>query len=396
MTANLGKLLILQGGGPTPVVNASLFGAIDEANRNAKFGRILGARFGVEGLLKSDFVELSSISTSEIERLRTTPGASLGTTRYQPNEEELSRIRDILRKNDIRSLLVIGGNGSLRGAEAIADAVKDAGICVIGIPKTVDNDICCTDRCPGYGSAARYVAQSVRDLGMDVRSLPQPVSIFETMGRSIGWLAAASCLAKIDDAHAPHLIYLPERLFDTDRFISDIDNVVRQRGWAVAVVSEGIRDARGPVYETAEASQRDALNRALPGGVGAYLASMVTQSLNIRCRSETPGLCGRSSALHVSPADRADAEIVGRHGVRAAIERHTAQMVALLPMGEQDNAPRCELVPLSQVRGERPFPTEWMSTDNTSVAPAFIQYARRIVGPLVDYPVPLKDQRYLK
>ena len=200
MSATLGKLLVLQGGGPTPVVKASLFGVIDEAVKSAKFSHVLGARFGVAGLLKSDFVELSSISSSEIERLRTTPGASLGTTRYKPGEDELGRIRDILRKNDIQSVLLIGGNGSLRGADAIAEAVKAAGVSVIGIPKTIDNDICCTDRCPGFGSAARYVAQSVRDLGMDVRSLPQPVSIFETMGRSIGWLAAASFLAKMDEA----------------------------------------------------------------------------------------------------------------------------------------------------------------------------------------------------
>jgi 6-phosphofructokinase 1 len=310
-----------------------------------------------------------------------------------PDDEELHRTRDILSNNDIHSVLLIGGNGSLRGALAIADVVKNAGICVIGIPKTVDNDICCTDRCPGFGSAARYVAQSVRDLGMDVRSLPQPVSIYETMGRSIGWLAAASSLAKIDEAHAPHLIYLPERIFDVDRFIGDIDRVVRQRGWAVAVVSEGIRDARGPIYEAAEASQRDALDRPLPGGVAAHLASVVTKRLNLRCRWEMPGLCGRSSALHVSAVDRADAEAVGRFAVRGAIERQTAQMVALLPLAEHDEPARCELVPLSQVRGERTFPTEWMCDDNTSIAPAFVQYARRLVGALVDYAVPLEEQR---
>jgi 6-phosphofructokinase len=393
MTTKFGKLLVLQGGGPTPVVNASLFGVIDEAGKSAKFSQVLGARFGVEGLLKSDFVDLSSVSRAEIERLRTTPGASLGTTRYKPTDADLGRIRDILASNEIRNVLLIGGNGSLRGADAIAGALKDAGVCVIGIPKTVDNDICCTDRSPGFGSAARYVAQSVRDLGMDVRSLPQPVSIFETMGRGTGWLAAASILAKIDDAHAPHLVYLPERLFDVDRFIGDIDNVVRRLGWAVAVVSEGIRDARGPIYEVAEASQRDALDRPLPGGVAAHLASLVTKRLNIRCRWEAPGLCGRSSALHVSTVDRADAECVGRHAVRAAIERQTAQMVALLPLAGQDEPARCELVLLSRVRGDRAFPTEWMCDDNTSVSPAFVQYARRLVGPLVDYAVPLKEQR---
>ncbi len=375
MSAALGNLVVLQGGGPTPVVNASLFGVIDEAGKSRRFGRVLGARFGVEGLLKSDFVDLSAVSSVEIERLRTSPGASLGTTRYKPNENELGRIRDVLRNHDIRSLLLIGGNGSLRGAEAIAEAVKDGGVSVIGIPKTIDNDICCTDRCPGFASAARYVAQSVRDLGMDVRSLPQPVSIFETMGRSMGWLAASSILGKIDDRHAPHLICLPEIVFDADRFLGEIDRVVRQQGWAVAVVSEGIRDANGPVYETAEASQRDSLNRALPGGVAAHLAAVVTRRLKIRCRWETPGICGRNSMLHVSTVDRADAELVGRQAVRAAIERQTGQMVSLLPLAGADDISRCELVPLSRVRGDRPFPKEWMTPDNTAVAPAFVEYA---------------------
>jgi ATP-dependent phosphofructokinase / diphosphate-dependent phosphofructokinase len=393
MIVTLGTLLVLQGGGPTPVVNASLFGVIDEASKSGIFTRILGARFGVEGLLKSDFVKLSTISSADLQRIRTTPGASLGTTRYKPREDELTRIRQILCRENIRSVLVIGGNGSLQGAHAIAEAVKDADISVIGIPKTIDNDICCTDRCPGFGSAARYVAQSVRDLGMDVRTLPQPVSIFETMGRSIGWLAAATALARIDESHAPHLIYLPERVFDFDRFVADVDNVVRNRGWAVAVVSEGIRDARGAIYETAESSQRDALDRPLPGGVAAYLASIVTKRLKIRCRWETPGLCARSSALHVSSVDRADAEAVGRFAVRAAIQRQTGQMVSLLPITEHDQAARCELVSLAHVKGDRPFPTEWIGEDNISVAPAFVEYARRIVGPLVDYAIPLKDQR---
>ena len=150
---------------------------------------------------------------------------------------------------------------------------------VIGIPKTIDNDIAQTDRCPGYGSAARYVAQSVRDLGMDVRTLPQPVSIFETMGRSVGWLAGASVLGRMDPAHAPHLVYMPEKAFDLDHFLDDIDDVVTRNGWAVAVVTEGIRTASGKaVFETDYESQRNALGCAVAGGVAAHLAAHVTRA----------------------------------------------------------------------------------------------------------------------
>jgi 6-phosphofructokinase len=391
----LGNLLVLQGGGPTPVLNASLYGVIDEARCAGPFGRVFGARFGIEGLLKDDLIELSNVPPQQIERLRVTPGASLGTTRSKASPEDIERIIALLRKREIRSLLLIGGNGSLRGAAAIDEAAQrvKADICVVGIPKTIDNDIAGTDRCPGFGSAARYVAQSVRDLGMDVRALPQPVSIFETMGRSVGWLAGASVLAKIDEQHAPHLVYLPEKPFNIDRFIGDIDRTVRRLGWAVAVVSEGIRNERAePIFEVANTSQRDAMNRALPGGVAAYLSDVATEKLKIRCRSEKPGLFGRSSALHLSKQDFRDAENVGRAGVRAAIERRSGCMVSLRPLSESHESPT-QLVPLAECADERLVPAHWLTNTDLAVSEDFINYVRPLVGELVDYAVPLKDRR---
>jgi 6-phosphofructokinase 1 len=323
--AQRGNLLVIQGGGPTAVINTTLFGVIDEAM--PRFDRVLGARFGIEGLVRGDLLDLSAVPRREIERLKDSPGASLGSTRHKADASELDRIVGTLRLHDVRALIVIGGNGSLRGAEAIADAVRREryDCCVVGAPKTIDNDIVGTDRCPGFASAARYIAQAVRDLGMDVRTLPQPVSLFETMGRSVGWLAGASVLAKIDADHAPHLVCLPERPFDVARFLGDIDRVVRKHGWAVAVVTEGLKAADGqPIYENVAASQRDALNRALPGGVASHLANVVTRELKIRCRWEKARLCARASMLHVSEQDRRDAEIVGRAAVRAAIEQRHA------------------------------------------------------------------------
>ena len=391
MSAGRGNLLVIQGGGPTPVINTTLFGVVDEAS--ARFDRVLGARFGVEGLIRSDLVDLSAVPRAEIERLKDSPGASLGSTRHKASSDDLDRILGTLRLHDVRALIVIGGNGSLRGAEVIADAVtRDSyDCCVVGVPKTIDNDIPATDRCPGFGSAARAVAQGVRDLGMDVRTLPQPVSLYEAMGRSVGWLAGASVLAKLDENHAPHLVYLPERPFDVPTFIGDVDRVVRKHGWAVAVVTEGLKNADGrPVYEDASASQRDALNRALPGGVASYLADRVTRELKIRCRSEKPGLCARASMLHVSEQDRRDAYIVGRAGVRAALEHRHSHMVALRPLGEGETT---EIIPLSRAAGgERVVPREWLADSGLAVAPPFLDYVRPLVGPLVDYAVPLKDR----
>jgi len=391
LSAGRGNLLVIQGGGPTPVLNTTLFGVVDEAL--PRFDRVLGARFGVEGLIRGDLVDLSAVPRDEIERLKHSPGASLGSTRHKASPADLDRILGTLRLHEVRALLVIGGNGSLRGAEAIADAVTREGYdcCVVGVPKTIDNDIPATDRCPGFGSAARAVAQGVRDLGMDVRTLPQPVSLYETMGRSAGWLAGASVLAKLDDRHAPHLVYLPERPFDVGKFIGDIDRVVRKHGWAVAVVTEGLKTADGRlVYENDAASQRDALDRALPGGVASHLADVVTAVLKIRCRWEKPGLCARASMLHASEQDRRDAEIVGRAGVRAALERRHGHMVALRAC---DDPEATEIIPLSRAAGgERVVPREWMNDSDTAVAAPFVEYVRPLVGPLVEYAVPLKDR----
>jgi 6-phosphofructokinase 1 len=391
MSNGRGNLLVIQGGGPTPVLNTTLFGVVDEAL--SRFDRVLGGRFGVDGVIRGDLIDLSAVPRHEIERLKHSPGASLGSTRHKASPADLDRILGTLRLHDVRALVVIGGNGSLRGAEVIANAVTRDGYecCVVGVPKTIDNDIPATDRCPGFGSAARAVAQGVRDLGMDVRTLPQPVSLYETMGRGVGWLAGASVLGKIDENHAPHLIYLPERPFDVSKFVGDIDRVVRRHGWAVAVVTEGLKSADGRlVYEDASASQRDALNRAIPGGVASHLADVVTRELKIRCRWEKPGLCARASMLHVSEQDRGDAEIVGRAGVRAALERRHGHMVALRPLGDTQTT---EIIPLSRAGGgERGVPTAWINDSDTAVAAPFLDFVRPLVGPLVDYAVPLKDR----
>jgi 6-phosphofructokinase 1 len=385
------NLLVLQGGGPTPVVNASLFGVVDEARRSKEFGRALGARVGFEGAIRGDVFDFASVSDIDLQRLKLSPGAALKSTRHKLSGPDIASILTQLTRLDVGALLVIGGNGTLRGADLIshAAAAADGKLRVIGVPKTIDNDIPGTDRCPGFASAARHAAQAVRDLGMDVRTLPQPVSIFETMGRTAGWIAGATILGKLDADHAPHLIYLPETPFDTEKFLADVDRVVRRFGWCVAVVNEGIRTVTGaPVYEVADATQRDALGRAMPGGVAVHLADVVTRNLKIRCRWEKPGLTGRASMLHVAPQDLIDAETVGRAGVRAAIEGHRGVMVALTPLG---SAQPTKLVRLAaHAGGERVVPRDWLDAQSdTAVAQPFVGYVKPLVGELTAYPPPL-------
>jgi 6-phosphofructokinase 1 len=392
------NLLVLQGGGPTPVLNTSLYAVLDESRRSGAISKILAARHGIEGLVRSDLIDLTHLPDSDLQRLKRTPGATLGTTRYKPTDNELEQVITTLKKHEIRHLILIGGNGSLIGAHVINHAAQrqNYDLRVIGCPKTIDNDIPHTDRCPGFGSAANYLAQSVRDLGLDVRALPQPVSIYETMGRSVGWLAAAAALARdpADDASAPHLIYLPELPFDPDRFLASVDRVVTRHKHCIVVVAEGLRKPDGsPLYQSTAATQTDALGRALPGGVATHLADHVTTHLKIRCRSEKPGLCGRASIHHLSPQDALDADHVGRAAVQACLADQTGQWPSLLPLSTQHSAPSTTLLPLPTTSSERPLPPDFLSPQaDLPVTDAFLRYARACAGPLIDYPKPLKDQ----
>jgi 6-phosphofructokinase len=379
------NLLIAQGGGPTAVINCSLYGAIRQAMGSPRIDGVLGARCGITGVLRESFVDIRTLSRDMIESLRRTPGAALGSCRHKVTEEDYPRILEVFRRYEIRYFFYIGGNDSMDTACKVDRLARNEGyeLFVIGIPKTMDNDLPLTDRCPGYGSAARYVAQSVRDLGSDVRSLPTPVSIFETMGRDAGWVAAASALAKAEPDDAPHLIYLPERPFDPERFLGDVDSVVRRLGWAVVVVSEGIRLTDGqPVYAFDEDSQRDTFGHVLAGDVAPYLAALVSRTLKLRCRSEKPGLLGRSSILHVSPVDQQDALQVGRDAVDAALGGHSGEMVTLLPCANAAEPSVTGLAALAQVaNGERRVPDDWIAESGTFVTKAFCDYARPLIGP---------------
>jgi 6-phosphofructokinase 1 len=270
------------------------------------------------------------------------------------------------------------------GAHLIQNAARDAGYAlnVVGVPKTVDNDLPGTDRSPGYASAARYVAASVRELGMDVGTLPTPVSILETMGRDVGWLAASAACARTGSDTAPNLIYLPERPFCKQRFLSELDDVLARLGWAVVVVSEGLQDQDGePVFLTTTDAQADQVGRMLPGGVASYLADLAARELEVRCRSEKPGLCARSSFLLTSPVDRKDAEHVGRRAVEAATDGNCGTMVALLPRKDADEPPNSCLLPLKDVAGgKRRMPDRFVNEEESFVTDQFLRYIEPLMG----------------
>lgn len=391
------NLLVVQSGGPTQMLNATLAAMVNEAVASGGFERIWGARSGLKGLLNGEAIDLGGMPPAEVGRMRTSPGAALGSSRAKLSDEELERLTKCLRANDVHDVLIAGGNGGMRSAEIVSRHCRERGgeVRVLGVPKTVDNDIAVTDRCPGYASAARYVAQSTQDLGMDIRALPQPVSILETMGRSVGWLAGAAAAGKRDEKDAPHLVYVPERAFAMERFLGDLERIVARQGWAIVVVAEGIRDAKGQfVYQVADVAQADPLGRPITGGVAQYLAEAVARNLKMRCRSEKPGLLGRASMLHAAAQDWKDAETVGRAAVRGLLRGETDKMVSLRPLNDADEC-GYEYVPLESVAEiEKPIPAEWTRDAAIPVSDRFYEYLRPLVGELLPYCEPLRAERF--
>lgn len=384
MTARTNNLLVVHGGGPTAVLNCSLVGVIREARNTPAIDRIYGARYGVEGLINEDLIDLGVINEETLTRLERSPGSAIGSSRLKIVEDDYKAILRTLERHSVQHLLFNGGNGTMYGATLVIRAAQEAGydVNVIGIPKTVDNDLRGTDRSPGYGSAARYVATSVRELGMDVGTLPTPVSILETMGRDVGWLAAASAVAGTARDSAPHHIYLPEIAFSEEKFLNDLDDTLSRLGWAVMVVSEGLRDADGnPVYVTDAGANADKVGRMLPGGVASHLADLAARRLGVRCRSEKPGLCARCSGALVSPSDRADAEYVGREGVRLAAGGRSGLMVGLLPRRSAAENPRSITRGLEKAAGDaKSIPDHFLSDRANPVTEAFMDYLSPVIG----------------
>ena len=265
------NLLFLHGGGPTAVLNASLYGAVDEAKKHPSVGKILAARGGSGGLLRRSLIDLRAVPDSQLRLLPFTPGSAIGSSRDHLEEPEYREIARLLREEKIDCLLPGGGNGTMDTAGKIWRACREMGfdIQVVGIPKTMDNDIAVTDHAPGYGSAARFIAGSARELAADIRSLPIHVVILETSGRNAGWVAAASALADQGDGLGPDLILLPERPFSKERFLQAVEGKLKEKSGLLVVASEGLRDEKGePVAEPAFTAGRDVYF----GDVGGALA----------------------------------------------------------------------------------------------------------------------------
>ena len=375
-----------QSGGPTAVVNATVAGLIAEALNHDCVEEIYGSLNGVVGLLQEDLIDLAAESQQQIRALKHTPGAALGTCRYKLKKTaDLDRVLEVFKAHNIRYFFYIGGNDSQDTAAKISAHAQAQGyeLRVIGVPKTVDNDLPSTDHCPGYGSTAKYIATTVRELAADTEAMGQGdlVSIIEVMGRSSGWIAASAALAKRrDQPHdPPHLIYLPEIPFSQEKCLEDIRRVLKREKFCQIVVSEGLTDSDGN-YVSADPAT-DAFGHAQLGGAGEFIKALVEANLpGVKARLSAPGLMQRSAAHVASKVDADEAYLVGQAAVKAAVNGESDKLVTLL-RGDSD-VYSCEtgLAPLADVANNvKKLQRDWINEDGVSMNFQFVRYAQPLI-----------------
>jgi ATP-dependent phosphofructokinase / diphosphate-dependent phosphofructokinase len=377
--------LIGQSGGPTAVINASLVGAALAAMEADAVDGVYGARFGIQGVLNDDLIDLRLLPGDVWDALRGTPSAALGSCRYKLREDDATRAVHMLRARGIRYFLYIGGNDSADTALRLAEAARamDYDLRVICVPKTIDNDLPETDHCPGYGSAARFLALATRDSALCTIAMPDhyPVKIIEAMGRDAGWLAAATALCKEREADPPHLIYFPERPLSDERFLADVAAAHTAFGYAVVVVAETVRNERGQALGAIGSQGADAFGHPLLGGAAQYLTGLVRDRLGLRARFDKPGDLQRMSSVCVSATDRAEAELAGRAAVAAALRGESAKMVTLVRLPGPRYTCETGLADLTKIaNAHRPFPAEFLSAHGTGVTQAYRDYALPLLG----------------
>ena len=394
MSGLRGKVVIAQGGGPTAVINQSLVGAVLESRRFPEVTRVWGARHGVRGIVHEAFLDLSEATTHNLERVAQPPSSALGSTRDKPDAAYCQNILNVFKKHDVRYFFYIGGNDSSDTVRIVGEYAAKEGyeLRAVHIPKTVDNDLPVTDHCPGYPSAASFVASAFGGANADNMAL-QGVYIAIIMGRHAGWLTAASALARQHDDDGPHLIYLPERPFSIDRYLADVERVYKQQGRCIVAISEGVwanRDGKGKEIPLAADLMRKAGhepevdahgNIQLSGGALAdELAAMVQSSLGIkRVRSDTFGYLQRSFAGIVSDVDAREAREVGEKAVHYACGQGLSGSVVIQRVG--DYAVRYELADVRKIAAQtRHMPDAFINAEGNDVTDAFCDYLRPLLG----------------
>lgn len=386
-----GNLLVAQSGGPTAVINASVAGVIQEAGKHTQIGEIYAGANGILGILNEDLFDLNEEMAKSIEALKHTPAAALGTCRYKIHFNEnpesaardMERLFEVFEAHAIRFFFYIGGNDSQDTSRKVHEETIRRGyeMRVIGIPKTIDNDLPHTDHAPGFGSAIKYAATTVMEVGADLASMATDggaCCIIEVMGRSAGWIAAGTILAKRKENDAPHIILLPEIPFDETAFLDRVKQTIARLGHCIVVVGEGLKNDRGEAI-AADQNRLDAFGHPLLSGVADRLAEMVQRRIHLKTRTVKLGYAQRAAAHYASAVDVEEAVACGRSAVRAAIDNKSGCMVKIVRMQNDPYKWATGLQPLADIANfEHLIPRDWIEDGLPNQK--FIEYAKPLIS----------------
>ena len=383
-----GACVIGQSGGPTSVINASAYGVIRTALDNPNITNVYGAEHGIKGVLNDRLFDMGKEDTKELELLKYTPSSALGSCRYKMKDPDVDdadykRILEVFKKHDVRYFFYNGGNDSMDTCNKISKYMQKVGYeCrVMGVPKTIDNDLFGTDHCPGYASAAKYIATSCMEVYQDARVYDTgTICIIEIMGRHAGWLTAAAALATEYGA-GPDLIYLPETDFDMEQFLADVERVYKERGNCMVAVSEGIHYADGSFVSEAKTSATDGFGHAQLGGLAALLANIVKEKIGIKVRGIELSLLQRCGAHLASETDIQESVMAGKAAVENAVAGITDKMVAFeREIVDGHYVCKTKLIDLSDVANtEKKVPLSWINDAHNGVKHEFIDYALPLI-----------------
>ncbi|HYE32801.1 MAG TPA: 6-phosphofructokinase [Methylomirabilota bacterium] len=392
MAELVGNLLVAQSGGPTSVINASVAGVIQEAGKHGEIEEIYGGANGILGILNEELIDLNEEKARAIEGLKYTPGPALGTCRYKidfkkkPEQaaKDMDRLFEVFQAHNIRYFFYAGGNDSQDSSNQIhAEAVKrNYEMRVIGVPKTIDNDLPHTDHCPGYGSVIKYCATTVMEIALDVGGMATDdgsCCIVEVMGRSAGWIAAGTALAKRSPNDAPHIILLPEIPFDEAAFLNKVKETVAALKYCIVVVGEGLKNAAGEEIG-ADKSRLDAFGHPVLSGAADRLAELVQGKLNTKTRTVKLGYAQRAAAHYASATDVAEAAACGEAAVRAAVDGKSGFMIKMVRTSDAPYKITYDLQDLNDIANAvHHIPREWISEDGFMPNEQFLAYARPLI-----------------
>ena len=385
-----GALMFAQSGGPTSVINSSAAGVFLEGLKSKQITAVYGAAHGIKGILEEEFYDIGKEDKKELLLLKNTPSSALGSVRYKlkdasVDDTDYKRLLEVFKKYDIRYFFYNGGNDSMDTCNKISKYMAKSGydMNVIGVPKTIDNDLFGTDHCPGFASAAKYIATTIMEINLDAKVYDTPmVCVIEVMGRNAGWLTAAAQLANYKGLGAD-LIYLPEVVFDVDKFVKDVKDVMaKNNNKCIAVVSEGIKNKDGVLVCEAlgETGARDSFGHAQLGGVAATLSNIIKAETGSKVRAVELSLMQRCAAHSASKTDIEETFEAGKQAVRAAVNGETDKMVCYARKPGDKYVCEYKLLPLELAANtEKTVPAEWIINNGTGISDEFVKYALPLI-----------------